>query len=83
MQGAPFAMLTKMQGNSPSEFEGFIPDLIEALSRRLRFNYRFYASPDGKYGSLDSATGQWNGMIGECVKNEVGNGHSNVVRIIE
>ena len=75
-QTAPFTMLKTPQSASlPAgefEYEGFIPDVIHALSRRLRFNYRLYSVPGGKYGQFDEATGQWNGMIGECVKNEVG-----------
>lgn len=53
-------------------FTGFIPDIIYALSQRLNFNYKFYIVPDGKYGEYDRDNGKWDGMIGECMKTEVG-----------
>jgi len=56
--------------NGPSEFIGFIPDVIDKLSERLHFQYQFYEVPDRHYGSMDGS-GKWNGMIGECLQNEV------------
>jgi hypothetical protein len=45
-------------------FEGFCVDLIEELSKRLGFRYRFKLVSDGKYGAKDD-NGEWNGMIGK------------------
>jgi len=51
-------------------FEGFIPDLMEALSRRLRFKYTAYLVPDGKYGTINKE-GKWTGMIKEILDHEL------------
>lgn len=51
-------------------FEGFIPDLIDTISKRLRFHYSEYLVPDGKYGTKDK-DGNWVGMIGEVLKHEM------------
>ena len=52
-------------------YVGYIPDLLELLSQKLGFQYQFYNSPDGRWGSYDKQTGGWNGMIGEIKKWEV------------
>jgi len=47
-------------------FEGFIPDLLESLARRLGFDYEIRLVRDGMYGSQNAGT--WNGMIGELIR---------------
>jgi len=49
------------------EFEGFIPDLLETVSRRVNFNYIIEPVRDGKYGAK-MLNGSWNGMIGELTR---------------
>jgi len=52
-------------------YYGFIPDLLEALSKRLHFDYELYQVPDGMYGAFDNVTNQWIGMIGEVIRKDV------------
>jgi len=49
------------------EFVGFIPDLLEHLSRLVGFNYEIRLVSDGMYGTR-MADGTWNGMIGELTR---------------
>jgi hypothetical protein len=65
--------------NSSDKFNytGFIPDLIEALARRLYFTYEFYHVQG--YGRFDADTKRWTGMIGEVILNDVGSSFSIVV----
>lgn len=46
-------------------FEGFGIDIIQELSNMLGFKYIFKLQEDGAYGTLNNATGEWNGMIRE------------------
>ena len=48
-------------------FEGFIPDLLESLARRIGFDYEIRLVRDSRYGS-QNADGTWNGMIGELIR---------------
>lgn len=52
-----------VQLNGNDRFEGFGIDLIHELSLMLGFNYTFQLQDDGNYGSINNATGEWNGMI--------------------
>ncbi|CAG0923707.1 unnamed protein product [Notodromas monacha] len=52
------------------KFEGFCIDLIHEISNILQFNYTFRLVKDGKYGSRDKETGEWNGMIRELLDRE-------------
>lgn len=49
------------EGND--RFEGYSMDLIDAIARELKFQYRFELSPNNKYGSLNKITKQWDGMV--------------------
>ena len=53
-----------------TDYVGYIPDLMDTLSKRLGFDYEFYLSPDDTYGKLTSS-GRWDGMIGEVQKWQV------------
>ncbi|XP_003706416.2 glutamate receptor ionotropic, kainate 2 isoform X2 [Megachile rotundata] len=44
-------------------YEGFCIDLIEEISKLLKFKYEFELVPDGNYGSYVKETKQWNGLI--------------------
>lgn len=55
----------KLTGNA--QFEGYAVDLIHEISRILGFNYTINLAPDGRYGSLNKQTGEWDGMIGELL----------------
>ena len=48
------------------QFEGYIPDLIEKLSKTADFKYEIKLAEDNKYGQqLDD--GSYDGMIGELI----------------
>ena len=48
-------------------FEGFIPDLMSSVARRIGCDYELRLVRDGKYGSR-MEDGNWNGMIGELIR---------------
>ena len=58
---------TDDDGDGLQEFEGFIADLLLAVSRHVGFNYTIRLVRDGRYGSR-TADGTWNGMIGELLR---------------
>ncbi|KAF7271253.1 hypothetical protein GWI33_015848 [Rhynchophorus ferrugineus] len=55
----------KLTGNA--QFEGYAVDLIHEISRTLGFNYTIKLAPDGRYGSLNRETKEWDGMIRELL----------------
>ncbi|XP_036138978.1 glutamate receptor ionotropic, kainate 2 isoform X3 [Monomorium pharaonis] len=67
---APYCMRKdssdKLTGNA--QFEGYSIDLIYEISRLLGFNYTFRLVPDGRYGSYNAQTKEWDGMIKELVE---------------
>jgi len=69
IEDKPYTTITKYD-NGTTVFSGFIPDIVLALSRRLKFEYTFYAVPDNKYGQ-EEEKGIWSGLIGECMKRDV------------
>lgn len=68
-QEEPYVMFKKsdkpLYGND--RFEGYCIDLLRELSGILGFRYEVRLVEDGKYGSLDDGTGQWNGMVRELM----------------
>lgn len=55
----------KLTGNA--QFEGYSLDLIYEISRILGFNYTFNLVPDGRYGSFNKKTKEWDGMMKELL----------------
>ncbi|GLG96199.1 Ionotropic receptor 25a, partial [Gryllus bimaculatus] len=55
----------KLTGNS--QFEGYSVDLIHEISKILGFNYTIRLVPDGRYGSLNRDTREWDGMMKELL----------------
>ncbi len=49
------------------KYEGYVIDFIKALSKEVKFKYKFQMVADGKYGGRDQKTGEWNGMIRELI----------------
>lgn len=49
------------------QYEGFVFDIIDEISKMLGFNYVFKLVEDSRYGSLNKETGEWNGMIKELL----------------
>ncbi|XP_048485517.1 glutamate receptor ionotropic, kainate 2 [Plutella xylostella] len=56
----------KLTGNA--QFEGYAIDLIHEISKILGFNYTFKLAPDGRYGSYNRETREWDGMIRELLE---------------
>merc|ERR1719369_909670 len=54
-----------LKGND--RYEGFCIDLILEIAKLKNFSVIFQLVGDGKYGSPDSETGEWNGMIRELL----------------
>uniref|UniRef100_A0AAQ5XKI4 Glutamate receptor n=1 Tax=Amphiprion ocellaris TaxID=80972 RepID=A0AAQ5XKI4_AMPOC len=65
----PYVMFKKsdkpLYGNE--RFEGYCIDLLRELANILGFTYEVRLVEDGKYGSQDENTGQWNGMVKELM----------------
>ncbi|KAL9925587.1 glutamate receptor ionotropic, kainate 2 isoform X1 [Glossina fuscipes] len=65
--GAPFLMSREaeegeiLQGNA--RYEGYSMDLIDAIAKKLEFKYEFQLAPDGRYGSYNKDTKQWDGLV--------------------
>lgn len=55
----------KLTGNA--QFEGYSVDLIYEISRLLGFNYTFRLVPDGRYGSYNKQTKEWDGLMKELL----------------
>jgi ionotropic glutamate receptor len=49
------------------KYEGYVIDLLKYLSEEVKFKYKFHLVGDGKYGSLNENTGEWNGMLRELI----------------
>ncbi|XP_024216292.1 glutamate receptor ionotropic, kainate 2 isoform X2 [Halyomorpha halys] len=66
---APYCMRKdssdKLIGNA--QYEGYSIDLIYEISRILHFNYQIVLVPDGRYGSFNKETREWDGMIRELL----------------
>jgi len=70
LQSSPYCMRKdsseQLSGND--QFEGYAIDLIEEISKILGFNYTFKLVPDGRYGSLNRETKEWDGMMRELLE---------------
>ena len=55
----------RLTGND--RFEGFCVSLLDEISAILGFNYTLVPIKDNVYGSKDSVSGVWNGMIRELL----------------
>ena len=49
---------------------GYCVDLLKMLTNQFGFKVRLHVSKDGKYGSKNSTTCQWSGLIGELVRGD-------------
>jgi len=69
-QAPPFVMRKRDANSSPNttqEFEGLSIDILEEIKKKLKFNYKIYLVPDGKFGVRDRNTLQWNGVVGQIM----------------
>ncbi|XP_076751081.1 glutamate receptor ionotropic, kainate 2 [Xylocopa sonorina] len=53
-----------------TRYEGFCIDLIDEIAKLLNFKYEFELVPDGKYGTYNPETKQWNGLIQRLLKGD-------------
>jgi len=69
----PFLMLKSDASNrlGNDKYEGYIVDLLEALSKKLNCKFFVKPSADGRYGGYNSTTNTWTGMIGEVMTGDV------------
>lgn len=49
------------EGNN--RYEGYAVDIIDNLSKLLKFTYKLEIHPDNKPGTLNKETNEWNGLI--------------------
>ena len=50
--------------------KGQYQDFLKVFSEMLNFQVRQFKRQDGGWGSVDSDTGQWNGMVSNLVNGE-------------
>jgi glutamate receptor, ionotropic, invertebrate len=50
-------------------YMGYCVDLAKRIAEMVNFTYELRVVRDGKFGARD-ANGNWNGMVGELVRNE-------------
>ncbi|CAG7727938.1 unnamed protein product, partial [Allacma fusca] len=69
IMGAPMIMWKRseapLKGND--RFEGYAVELVQNLANMYGFDFEIIPVRDGKYGSQDSKTGEWNGMVREVM----------------
>jgi len=70
LQSEPYVRMVR--GTRGRELEGFLPDLISILSKRLGFEYELRLIHPPVHGYYDNVTDSWTGLIGEVIKREVG-----------
>jgi ABC-type amino acid transport substrate-binding protein len=63
----PYTIITNLDGGR-HKYVGFIPDMVDALAKQIRFAYEFY--PVTGYGMYNNETGTWSGLIGEVLKRD-------------
>ena len=51
-----------------SRYKGLCIDLLQRLQEDLKFSFTLYIVEDGNYGAIDEETGEWNGLVGDLVK---------------
>ncbi|XP_029027542.1 glutamate receptor 4a isoform X2 [Betta splendens] len=65
----PYVMLKKNAGlfEGNEQYEGYCVDLAAEIAKHLGIKYKISIVSDGRYGSRDTETKIWNGMVGELV----------------
>ncbi|XP_044538605.1 glutamate receptor 3-like [Gracilinanus agilis] len=75
---SPYVMYKKnheqLEGNE--RYEGYCVDLAYEIAKHVRIKYKLSIVGDGKYGARDPETKIWNGMVGELVYGDYGNGNA-------
>jgi len=68
--GSQYVYYNDNETSDTSKLQGFCIDVLKELSKQTGIDYEIHVVKDGKYGSLNKTTGQWNGMIGEVHRGE-------------
>ena len=55
----------ELEGND--RYEGYCVEMLDEISKLLRFNYSIKLVPDGQYGSRDGPNNEWTGMVKQLV----------------
>lgn len=55
----------RLRGNN--RFHGYCVDLLDEISKILKFNYTIKPVDDGKYGAPVGPKNEWNGMVRELI----------------
>lgn len=50
------------------QFEGYCKDLADLLAEKMSIRYELRLVKDGKYGGKIPNSSEWNGMVGELVR---------------
>lgn len=50
-----------------TEWKGYCIDLIKQIAELLKFDYTIYEVDDGKYGTINDTTKEWDGMVRELI----------------
>uniref|UniRef100_A0A1I8IHC4 Glutamate receptor n=1 Tax=Macrostomum lignano TaxID=282301 RepID=A0A1I8IHC4_9PLAT len=74
IKSEPFIQPRETKPNEPEpvgndRFEGFCIEMFKKMAERLGIQYRIHFVRDNQYGRIDKK-GEWNGMIGELLRNE-------------
>ncbi|XP_023222589.1 glutamate receptor ionotropic, kainate 2-like isoform X1 [Centruroides sculpturatus] len=68
IESEPYFKKVENSSNDEPIFQGHSIDLVEELAKIANFSFKFQAVADGQYGTFEN--GEWNGMIGELIRNE-------------
>ncbi|GFT47790.1 lig_chan-Glu_bd domain-containing protein [Nephila pilipes] len=63
----PFVIVKIVNGSTV--LDGFIPDIVRAVTKKMNWNVTFIREPYDNYGSWENNT--WTGMVGMLHRNEV------------
>jgi ABC-type amino acid transport substrate-binding protein len=67
---APYVIPRHDKPTKLEDYKGYIPDLLEQISRIIKRKFSLKIVSDGKYGAKDNSAGSYNGMIGEVIRQE-------------
>lgn len=67
IEDSPFCIRIANQTEGKPKYEGFSIDLLDAIQRKMGFQYILMTNKDGKMGSKNR-NGKWNGLIGDIVE---------------
>ena len=64
LQEKPYLMVNRrVLPGTAGRYYGFCVDLLQTLGDMAGFDFEFEDIPGGRYGTLDQATGEWDGLV--------------------